>query len=70
MTANVFSFCKVFSHIHNNAESTDFGVIPILQMGNLWIRVTVICPNTAQVPEGLLGATQRVKQSQHENWVI
>lgn len=69
MTANVFSFCKVFSHIHN-AESKDFGVIPILQMGNLWIRAIVICPNTAQVPEGLLGATRWVKQSQHENWVI
>ena len=70
MTANVFSFCKVFSRIHNDAESRDLGVLPILQMGSLWIRVTVICPNTAQVPEGLLGATQRVKQSQQENWVV
>ena len=70
-----FHFIKYFhtcylTEAHNNSESTDFGVVPILQRWNLRIRGTVILPNSAHFPGGLLGATRSVKQSQYENWVI
>ena len=64
-----FHTCYV-TDAHNNPESTDSGVAPILQMWNLKIRGTVILLNSAHFPGGLLGATRSVKQSQHENWVV
>lgn len=72
-TANIFSVCKVFSHIyltdpHNDPVNISFGTVPILQIGKMRVRDTGTCQNSSLSTRAL--GPHCMKQSWRENWAI